>query len=258
MGAKRLRREAFFRKHPVCCFCGGERIAIEEDHLPPRVAFRDRQWPEGFNFPACYECNHASAGSEQVFALMLRLGDVGRDADEMADLESLVQAVRNNAPDCLPSTFLPANEKRRVLRNWGLQLARGETFAEAPVIRVPTQVEGHITAVTRKLVRALHYKEVGMILPRRWGLLTAWAQQVTSSARKARENLQEAMPSLVIGQRTNTNLGDQFRYVWGQNEVDKLFGFQAFFGQGLMLLGASASPEAIAASGSTSEWNIEA
>ena len=256
MGAKKARRQAFFKAHPRCCFCGGERAAIEEDHLPPRVAFRGRQWPEGFNFPACYECNHASSGSEQVFALMLRLGDPGRGDDEGDDIEPLVSGVRNNAPECLPSLALSANEKRHVLRKLGLQPEPGATFADAPVARVPLDVGGHITTVARKLVQALHYREVGFILPKRWGLLTAWSQQVSPSAQKTRQNLREALPSLVIGRRTNTNLGDQFYYTWGWNEAESLFGFQAFFGQGLMILGASASPDAIEASRSTSEWYI--
>ena len=70
--------------------------------------------------------------------------------------------------------------------------------------------------------------------------------------------MREALPTLVIGRRTNTNLGDQFRYAWGRNEDESLFGFQAFFGQGLMILGASASPDAIEASASTSDWYIPA
>ena len=57
---ERVRRARFLAAHPCCCFCGGGIRAETEDHIPARSLFVDRQWPEGFVFPACRSCNSSS------------------------------------------------------------------------------------------------------------------------------------------------------------------------------------------------------
>ncbi len=61
----RLRRQAFFEKHPMCCFCGGGTPAIEMDHIPARYLFTGRQWPEGYVFPE-FPAGNPSAYSATV------------------------------------------------------------------------------------------------------------------------------------------------------------------------------------------------
>jgi hypothetical protein len=75
----------FLKAHPLCCFCGGRRAAVERDHAPARIVFRGKHGPDDFEFPACAECNRAAALSEQVTAFYIRSIDQGYeqlDADE--------------------------------------------------------------------------------------------------------------------------------------------------------------------------------
>lgn len=70
MGANVSRKKLFLAQHPLCCFCGGHRPSAEPDHVPSRVLFDKRQWPEGFEFPACIDCNRATRHDEQVVAML--------------------------------------------------------------------------------------------------------------------------------------------------------------------------------------------
>jgi len=67
------RRARFFRENPDCCFCGGVRPAVEEDHIPSRTLFTNRHWPEGYVFPACERCNRATSREELLVAFVARM-----------------------------------------------------------------------------------------------------------------------------------------------------------------------------------------
>jgi hypothetical protein len=72
LGSKKQKKINFLTKHPVCCFCGGETPATEPDHIPSRVLFDNRQWPEGYEFPACVACNRETRHDEQIVAMLSR------------------------------------------------------------------------------------------------------------------------------------------------------------------------------------------
>jgi hypothetical protein len=65
----RVRKNAFFSAHPVCIFCGGGEKATTIEHCPPRAMFQFRDWPEGFEFPACESCNHGTADHDLIISL---------------------------------------------------------------------------------------------------------------------------------------------------------------------------------------------
>jgi hypothetical protein len=71
MGEEVRRKRLFLAKHPLCCFCGGTEPAVTEDHIPARSFFTERRWPEGFVFPACWNCN-AALGWTNRFAISCR------------------------------------------------------------------------------------------------------------------------------------------------------------------------------------------
>ena len=73
MGAAKLKREAFYRAHPLCCFCGGGAAATTEEHCPSKSTFQDKVWPEGFTFPSCAECNAGSSDSDVMIAVLGRM-----------------------------------------------------------------------------------------------------------------------------------------------------------------------------------------
>jgi 5-methylcytosine-specific restriction endonuclease McrA len=65
--AEQISKERFLADNPLCLYCG--RPSEEPDHVPPRAYFHNRQWADGYWFPACASCNRATSQSEQgVFA----------------------------------------------------------------------------------------------------------------------------------------------------------------------------------------------
>src|SRR5689334_3078896 len=87
--------------HPHCIFCGGETRATTKDHVPSRQMFHKKDWPVGYEFPACRSCNETTSGDEQVVALMARMYPSGVTKDHDQELEGLFKAVRNNRPQVL-------------------------------------------------------------------------------------------------------------------------------------------------------------
>jgi hypothetical protein len=61
MGMAKNLREEFFTKNPWCIFCGGTVAATTVEHCPPRAMFDNKEWPEGYAFPACASCNGGSS-----------------------------------------------------------------------------------------------------------------------------------------------------------------------------------------------------
>lgn len=70
MSARRARRERFFRAHPVCCYCSGQRAARQIDHNPPRGMFPAGSVPKDMRFPSCRHCNEGKKDAESRAALV--------------------------------------------------------------------------------------------------------------------------------------------------------------------------------------------
>jgi hypothetical protein len=129
VGRSRDRRTAFFASHPLCCFCGGVTPATEEDHQPGRVFFRDREWPEGFVFPACSACNAVSRYAETAASV---LACSVADDFNRSQYRSRVASLRMNRPDLIAGMGMTANEKRGALKRLGLEPPPGVTILASP------------------------------------------------------------------------------------------------------------------------------
>ena len=241
MGAARKRRERFFADHPTCCFCGGESPATTIDHVPLRAAFVGNVGPEGFEFPACDDCNGGTAASEQVLALYARLFDRNDKNYDAAHVQKLIAGIRNNYPALLPRTDLSAIEKRKILRTWGWAKPDDQFLDDVGLVALPKVAAVHIAVNTVKLLAALSYRHRGLVLSSAHGVFTMWSQQGLPGVDEAQKVLFDGMPELVVGERVNTSIGDQFAYRLGYGgDPAGLFGFAAGFGAGLFIVGAAA------------------
>lgn len=246
MGASKRRREMFLAQHPVCCFCGGQEPATTIDHVPLRAAFVGNVGPEGFEFPACEACNSGTSDTEQVFALYARIFDRNDDNYDRPHIAKLIQGVRNNYPDMIPEVNLRANEKRRILRQWGWGRPGNDFLENVGLAALPKTAARHMEANTAKLLAALYYRHQQLALTREEGVFVGWSQQGLPGVDEAQATLFEGLPELVIGERVNTDIGDQFAYRWGINPSQQLFGFAAGFGAGLFLMAAAVPWERVA------------
>ena len=133
MGEKKRRLQRFFADNPNCCFCAGERLATTEDHQPGRVFFKGREWPEGFSFPACEQCNAVSRESERVLGVLIH-GHA--DDPERSKYQTNLRSVYRDYPKELDSLVTTAREKRDILRVKGLSRSPGIAFGDLPIIKI--------------------------------------------------------------------------------------------------------------------------
>lgn len=120
MGESKRSLAAFLKTHPECCFCGGVKQATTRDHQPARALFDRKEWPEGYEFPACEECNAASRRNEHVLAVLVRLNSdaAAYGETQRRDFQKYIAAMSNNFPNLLK--FLNPSEKRRFFKQEGI------------------------------------------------------------------------------------------------------------------------------------------
>lgn len=227
---KEDRRAEILREHPVCCYCGGARLAETIDHAPPRICFKGKVGPEGYELPACLACNNDISLSEMVAAFYIRMADDTPENFDDADIQRLISAIANNAPSCLPNPRLSSAEKRRTLRERGLALPAGALLADAPIAGIPDAVQAHMSLFARKMLAALFYRETGRILGDEHRLILQWAQRGSPAAEVSLQCATAWFGRMRTGRRQKADLGTQFAYRFGYHENHGFFGLWMEFG----------------------------
>ena len=212
------------------------------DHVPSRECFFRRIGPEGFEFPACSACNAKLSKIEQAVAMLVLLADYRGITDD-DQMKKLVAGVSRNTPEMLPSGFHSLREKRNWLKEIGIAPRQGELVADVPIMKMDPRWRTSFEAFCRKLLTALYYKEMGKPLSQKNIIRTYFAQFVDVKARSVVETMQSMLPELRIGERRNTNIGDQFSYIFGKREDADLFAFCAQMSHSWFIVGMAAKPE---------------
>ncbi|WP_152522566.1 hypothetical protein [Sphingobium ummariense] len=213
-------RAGFLEEHPVCCYCNGRRASTERDHAPARIIFRGKHGPENFEFPSCSLCNRASALSEQVTAFYIRSLDQDSSRLDEAEFDKLIEGLVNNAPEAVP---FPTFRQNRA-------------YSEMPdrLITIPPMAYQLITLFGTKMLYALHYRVTGKPANPTQRRLVAWQQAGTQGAEDIRHNASQWFDGMIVGQRRNVDLGNQFRFQTGYNERHGYLGLHMSFGEALV------------------------
>ncbi|MGO8087621.1 hypothetical protein AB9E29_10865 [Rhizobium leguminosarum] len=240
MGASKNRKQKFLDANPLCFFCG--RPAQTIDHIPSRQCFKNRVWPEGYEFPACLPCNNDAGPLEQVVALYLLMGN--HDGDETgSDLLKLITGVRNNSPQFLPKMEISANAKKRALPLYNFPFPADEAIANAPIVELPDGNRTAFEAFERRLTCALYYKHMQEVMPTSHMMRTFRLQAIQKSADDLIRTAAPMLPNGVVTKRQNTDIGDQFFYNWYADQATKTFVFLSQFSQSFVFIGVACRPE---------------
>lgn len=239
MGINRKRREAFFKSHPFCCFCGGLTPATTEDHFPSRAIFTNRQWPVGYVFPACALCQSYSVADEVLVKLITRSTASMADEQSERDFTNSVNAVAAMFPDVFRSLILSTNKKRASLRTHKMKVPPGTTVASLPLISLShPRIHEAIDRFANKLFCALYYMHTGEILRLEGKIFYHWH---TNAQIKEIEILQQELlkhlPVKADLARGKIPLNDQFRYQYVTNSGAQFAGFLAAFHQSFIIGG---------------------
>lgn len=213
----------FLLRHPLCCFCGGRRPAVERDHAPARIVFRGKHGPDDFEFPACAECNRAMALSEQVTAFYIRSIDQAYDQLDAEEYGKLIRGIVNNAPEALPyqdRSRPPAPYTRFIAPDAGER-----------TVSIPEVAKRHFELFGTKMLYAMYYRVTGKLASSSLRRVVAWAQAGTPAADQVRYNASQWFDDLQVATRPNVDLGNQFRYQTGHNAAHGYLGLHMSFGE---------------------------
>lgn len=245
MGAAKKKKQRFFAEHTQCCFCGGKNPTASIDHVPPRAAFPGRNGPEGFEFPACDDCQKGTRLDEIAFAFMVMISDMNDDNFAPKSLDRLMEGMRNNLPHLLPLKELPASKKRRSMKEMGLPRRPGQTLSEVPVIEYSSEFHDHINRYLAKMMCALFYKEQGRIAPHDYLVWTDWGTYADARSHPLTQAMMNITPETHQGERRNMDIGDRFSYRFNRTDRADISIIAAVgaFGQGVVFHGMIIDPE---------------
>lgn len=206
--------------------------------MPGRVFFRNRQWPVGYEFPACVECNRATRCEEQAVAMLSRIYPDAETTDEQAALEKLMGEVHHNHPNLFSELQPSLRQLRDARTKYGLGAPTGGPLTSLPVLSVAGPiVNDAIEQFSRKLFCALFYKHAEQILGHVGGIAFRWYSNLQVNAGEIPRTIASVVPSLPLLERNSLNLDDQFFYRWGVTDTKRMAAFLAFFRESFAVLG---------------------
>lgn len=144
----------------LCVFCGGDKPAVQLDHVPAKILFANKLRPKGLEFPACPDCNQGTKDYDQIIGLLSRLTLSGGDQYETKDLDKLVRAFRTNYPNVINELDfhrLGSVTRKKTKRQY--PEASDTALITGPIIG------SVISKFGAKLGFALHYLSTGRIVP---------------------------------------------------------------------------------------------
>lgn len=232
------KRQRLLTEHPFCCFCGGNVAATTLDHVPPKACFPDGFWPEGFEFPACENCNRGTKRDDQIFgfyAMLLDFNEANRSKACTARLNKLREGIANNYPEALPNTW-----------NARPSYTVGSLVTPSPIAvatSTPAAFRDAAASIGRKLTHALFYRERRKTLSVQHQFTTGCYQIQNSATKTLTEFLAKLLPDPTTGSRSNIKrYGELFAYKSGVKEAEDFFVYAAQFGKGLIIWGIVLGP----------------
>jgi hypothetical protein len=239
---RRRRKHRLLAAQPFCIYCGD--IATTTDHCPARSWFSGRRWPEGYEFPACYECNLEGSADEQVLAVLVRI-ELDDDKDEFGrrEFEKAVRGLKDSQPAVLAEMMAaPATTQKRYFRQaFGSQ---GDEIRHAgwAAATLGPLTKAALARSMLKLGRALCYMHLGA--PFEGGMATRHCSRL-QEADEFFDKILMMMPEAALPQRGNQDLTDQFIYRFNIDPVLGIFFAIVQFSRQFIFLILAASDNAL-------------
>jgi hypothetical protein len=213
--AKQYNQKQYLQHNPFCCYCGA--LATTTDHIPSRVYFIKRNWPEGFEFPACNKCNAETRIDEQVVAFLFNLSLINNSPAIDDLMNRLGKGIANNAPEILVEwgANMPtsASGRKRAFRDAFGPLGDELRHQKCGMIDIGPLTKQSVDRYITKLGKTLFYKHVGRILD--GYIFPDWHNIYTDPAEALQQrlrNLQKFAKDVVIPERANKPMTEQFFY----------------------------------------------
>ena len=243
MATRSEQRESFLAANPLCVFCGGTELATTVEHCPPRSLFQFRQWPEGFEFPACERCNLGTGDEDAAVAMLARMSPDGSTGNDDGRLAGLIRNVNAQFPGLVRKMMPSHLEARRRNREMGIKPRPGQLHQDVAPVNLPEELKAAVGTFARKLALAIFYRETAVIFPATGTLAFNWftnVELVTHGTYKLFDQLAHIDGSAPLVVRGGKYLTDQFEYKISLSPRASVFLLQARLGQsfGLVIFGS--------------------
>lgn len=236
MGQKAIRRAKFFSEHPSCIFCGGDTPATTIEHCPPRGMFRERVWPDGFEFPACAACNGGTSDADLLVAFLKRCADPG-DTVQATNAAGTILATKKQLPEVLQQmggARSSAIEARRLNRRFGTHPGPGELHRDVSPMPLPKEAHTAIPAFGGKLAKGIYYMKAREAFSSNGCLLLHWftnTELVRTGSYPVLDAVRDFPASAIPVTRGNMSLDEQFRVRAHHDPTTKLVYVEAEIGR---------------------------
>lgn len=242
-------RERFLAANPICVFCGGATPATTVEHCPPRAMFQHKHWPEGFDFAACEACNHGTGDQDAIVSMLARMEPDEAVGNTDGRVPGLIKNVGNQFPEMIAKMLPSAIEARRRNRELGVKPGPGRTHQDVAPILVPNEMSHAVETFSRKLAKAIYFREAGAVFPNEGTLLLNWFTNVelVQHGKYVLFDLLKDVPGRAVPlRRGGKYLDEQFEYKLSITPENHVFMLQARFGVafGLVIFG-STQPQVI-------------
>lgn len=230
MGQAKRRRDELLNN--PCIFCGGKTASNTIDHIPARVFFIDRQWPEGFEFPACDNCNQETRFIELRLALISRLDPtLPDDSPAHAEAYKLLSRIAKTEPGFIQDLLKPvgSESKKKVLSNFNISFNELDLLEIDTIVSAPKSMSNDVEKYGYKLAKAVHWKHTGRIVPEHADLLCYWQSNADMNTHRVDLIISEFLKGIGTTSRNNKHLEDQFVYRWGVSPDGSLGAYYFLF-----------------------------
>ena len=141
--------------------------------------------------------------------------------------------MNNNFPDLLQT--LTSNEKRHYFRNERLPRPEGIGLSNLPMVGIGSDLaDESVNSMMRKLLKALHYKHTGYILPRSGSIALDWVTDAYLHTLKEDQEFIGSLRGTPTVKRNGTDLSNQFSYRYGVDTEQLVSAFILVFRNSLV------------------------
>ena len=151
MGECKSRRKRLLTPHQKCAYCA-EAQATQLDHCPPRVMFRNKDRPAGFEIPSCAECNQGTRDVDQVMAFFGRALEHENQETDHRIIKKILSGISNNIPGLLDELKTSRASEKIQLKRLGLPNDMGVFRCDGPL------AQKFLEAFAYKMTVACHFE----------------------------------------------------------------------------------------------------
>lgn len=192
--------------------------------------FSEKQWPEGYVFPACEPCNHGTSDEDLMVSFMAHLS-----ADRAHAGRGLMLQVKRQFPTALPQMFeVGAVEARAAARRLNIRPEPGQTYQDLGLAHVPDDMSPSVRTFACKLTKAVIWLHGKTIFPNEGSIGFLWftnAQRLEHGQIPALESFRSITAFGPELRRNGQDLLDQFDYRYAASDDGSYYALTAVFGE---------------------------